>query len=64
MRKLFSIAVLLVFLTLPALAQLTLFPTPAKVSGGKGSFLRSVRHPRSPEMADMPINWLKNYRPN
>ena len=38
MRKLFSIAVLLVFLTLPALAQLTLFPTPAKVSGGKGSF--------------------------
>ena len=45
MRKLFSIVALLVFLTLPALAQLALFPTPAKVSGGKGSFTVGIASP-------------------
>ena len=37
MRKLFSVALLLLLLVLPAVAQLAVFPTPAKVSGGKGS---------------------------
>lgn len=38
MRKLFSVVLLLVFLTLPTLAQLAVFPTPARVVGQKGSF--------------------------
>lgn len=38
MRKLFSVALLLIFLGLPALAQLRMFPTPARVVGQKGSF--------------------------
>lgn len=38
MRKLFSVVLLLAFLMLPALAQLAMFPTPARVVGQKGSF--------------------------
>ena len=38
MRKLFSVVLLSVFLMLPALAQLAVFPTPARVVGQKGSF--------------------------
>ena len=47
MRKLLSIVVLLAFLALPAFAQLALFPTPAKVSGGKGSFTIGTASPIS-----------------
>ena len=47
MIKLISIVVLLAFLPLPAFAQLALFPTPAKVSGGKGSFTIGTASPIS-----------------
>lgn len=47
MRKLLSIVVLLAFLALPAFAQLALFPTPAKVTGGKGSFTIGMVSPIS-----------------
>ena len=60
MRKLLSIVVLLAFLALPAFAQLALFPTPAKAKDR----LQSARLPRSAGMADMPMNWLKNYSLN
>ena len=51
MRKLLSIVVLLAFLALPAFRE-------AK------DRLQSARLPRSAGMADMPMNWLKNYSLN
>lgn len=47
MRKLLSIVLLLAFLVWPAFAQLALFPTPAKVSGGKGTFTIGAASPIS-----------------
>lgn len=47
MRKLLSIVLLLTFLVWPAFAQLALFPTPAKVLGGKGTFTIGAASPIS-----------------
>ena len=60
MRKLLSIVVLLAFLALPAFAQLALFPTPAKVSGGKGSFTIGTAYQEHLPKARFGWYWMKN----